>query len=102
MRSSRGTPVSVVPVSVNVHAALGISVVAGDVPGDGRLGALGGLLEGHGALDVGVATEDGNCGDEDCGLARSFLGSVVCMRLVGELGTGRRQDHQGRLGDDAV
>lgn len=55
-----GAAVCVVAKGVDVHAALGVCVVAGNVVGDCRLAALGGLLEGDGALDVGVTTEDGN------------------------------------------
>lgn len=66
MRPSRRAPVGVVPEGVDVHAALGIGVVARDVPGDGGGGALGFLLEGHGALDVGVAPEDGDCARQQC------------------------------------
>lgn len=58
VRTSAGAAVRVVTKGVNVHAALGVGVVAGDVPCDGGLGALGGLLEGHGALDIGVSTEN--------------------------------------------
>jgi hypothetical protein len=59
-----------------MHAALGIGVVAGDVPCNGGLGALGGLLEGHGALDVGVSAENGDWSDD-----MSVLLSVDIMQL---------------------
>ena len=61
MRPSARAAVGVVTEGVDVHATLGIGIVAGHIPADGRLGALGGLLEGDGALDVGVSTEDGDC-----------------------------------------
>ena len=60
MRAGRGAAVGVVAKGVDVHAALGVRVVAGDVPGQGGGGGLGLLLEHDGALDVGVTTEDGN------------------------------------------
>lgn len=63
MRAGAGAAVGVVAEGVDVHAALGVGVVAGDVPADGRLGGLGGLLEGDGALDVGVTTDDSDCGE---------------------------------------
>lgn len=58
MRTGAGAAVGVVTESVDVHAALGVGIVARDVPGDLSLSRLGGLLEGDGALDVGVATDD--------------------------------------------
>lgn len=58
MRAGAGAAVGVVTESVNVHAALGVGIVARDVPGDLGLSGLGGLLEGDGALDVGVTTDD--------------------------------------------
>lgn len=61
MRTGRGAAIGVVTVGVDVHAALGVGIVASDVPRDGGIGALGGLLEGDGARDLGVSTEDGNC-----------------------------------------
>jgi len=104
MRPSRGTPISIIPVSVNMHAALSIRVVAGDVPGNGRLGALGGLLKGHGALDVGVATEDGNCGGGRSWLAKVIFSGLGSVRLVGEIGGNRSTTRPLRvvLGGDAV
>jgi hypothetical protein len=59
--SSGSATVRVVPESVNVYAALSIGIVARDVPAHGRWAGLGGLLKGDGALDIGVATENGNC-----------------------------------------
>lgn len=61
MRTSAGAAVGVVTKGVDVHATLGVGIVARDVPGDGGLGALGGLVEGDGALDVGVTTENSDC-----------------------------------------
>src|SRR5699024_5410362 len=41
----------------------GVGVVALDVPGDVGGGTLVGLLEGHSAGDLGVTTENSNCGE---------------------------------------
>ena len=60
VRAGAGAAVGVVTESVDVHATLGVGVVAGHVPGDLGVGRLGGLLEGDGALDVGVTTDDGD------------------------------------------
>ena len=54
--------VSVVAKSVDVHATLSVGIVARDIIGDGGWGTLGVLLEGHGALDIGVTTENCDCG----------------------------------------
>ena len=56
--SSGSAAIGVVAESVDVHATLSVGVVAGDVPCDGGLRVLVGLLEGDGSLDVGVSTED--------------------------------------------
>lgn len=60
-----GAAVGVVAELVDVHAALGGGVVAGDVVGDGRVGGLGGLLEGHGSTDFGVTADHCDCGEKD-------------------------------------
>ena len=60
MWPSARAAVGIVTEGVDVHATLRVGVVAGHIPGDGCLGALGGLLEGDGALDVGVSTENGD------------------------------------------
>jgi hypothetical protein len=64
VRTSRGAAVGVVTKCVNVHATLGVRVMAGDVPADSGRGGLRLLLEGDGTLDIGVTTDDGNCLDE--------------------------------------
>lgn len=61
MRAGRDTAIGIVAELVDVEAALGIGVVAGDVPRDEGRGVLRGLLEGDGALDVGVTTENSDC-----------------------------------------
>lgn len=61
MRAGARAAVGVVSELVDVHAALGVGVVACDVPVDGCVGGFRGLLEGDGAFDVGVASENGNC-----------------------------------------
>jgi hypothetical protein len=53
-----GAAVGVVAEGVDVHAALGVGIVAGDVPGNGGGSRLGRLLESHGAGDLGVTPDD--------------------------------------------
>ena len=55
-----GASVGVVAELVDVDAALGGGVAAGNVPSDGSWGGFGGLLEGDGASDFGIAADDGN------------------------------------------
>ena len=62
VRAGARAAVGVVAVGVHVHATLSVGVVAGDVPCDLCARVLVGLLEGDGSLDVGVSTEDGDCG----------------------------------------
>jgi hypothetical protein len=59
--TSGGAAVGVVTELVNVESTLSVGVVAGDVPGDGGGGTLVSLLEGNGAGDLSVTTEDSNC-----------------------------------------
>ncbi len=61
VRSGAGAAIGVVAELVDVHAALGGGVVAGDVVGDGRGRGLGRLLEGDGSADLGVTAEDCDC-----------------------------------------
>jgi hypothetical protein len=58
--SGGGASVGVVAEGVDMHAALGVGVVAGDVPRHRGGARLRGLLERHGAFDIGVSTNDGN------------------------------------------
>lgn len=58
MWSSRGAAIRVVTKLVNVKSALGVGIIAREVPGDGSNGVLIGLLEGNGPRDLGV-TADG-------------------------------------------
>jgi hypothetical protein len=60
VRSGGNASVGVVAEGVDVHAALGVGIVAGDVPRHGGRAGLRGLLERHGALDTGVSTNDGD------------------------------------------
>ena len=60
MRTGGCASVGVVTEGVYVHTTLSVGIVTGDVPGDGGLGTLGGLLKGNGTRDLGVSTEDGN------------------------------------------
>lgn len=61
VRAGRSAAVGVVTEGVDVEAALGVGVVAGDVVGDGSGTGLGLLLEDNGSGDLGVTTEDSNC-----------------------------------------
>lgn len=61
MGTGRGAAVGVVTKGVDVEATLGVGVVAGNVPGDGGGRGLALLLEGDGAGDLGVTTENSNC-----------------------------------------
>jgi hypothetical protein len=63
VRTSGGAAVGVVTELVNVESTLSVGVVASDVPGDGGGGTLVGLLEGHGAGDLSVTTENSNCNE---------------------------------------
>ena len=58
MRAGRGAAVGVVAKGVDVHATLGVGVVAGDVPGDGGRGRLVLLLEDDRARNLGVTPDD--------------------------------------------
>lgn len=60
MWAGGGAAVGVVTELVNVDAALGVGVVAGEVPGDGGGGVLISLLEGDSAGDLGVTTDGCN------------------------------------------
>lgn len=61
MRASRCAAVGVVTKGVDVHATLGVGVVASDVPADGGRVGLGGLLKGDSTSDLGVTADDANC-----------------------------------------
>lgn len=61
VRTGGSAAVGVVTEGVDVHTTLSVGVVAGDVPGDGGVGTLGGLLEGDSTGDLRVSAEDGNC-----------------------------------------
>lgn len=76
--------VGVVAELVDVHAAVGGGVVAGDVIGDGRRGGFGRLLKGDGSADFGVTAEDCDCTErKGVMLAR--------VRICGRRGSGVRK-----------
>ena len=60
VRAGRGAAVCVVAIGMDVHATLGVGIVAGDVVGDGRLAILRLLLECDCSGDLGITTKDGN------------------------------------------
>jgi hypothetical protein len=60
MGSSRCASICVVAELVDVHATLGIGIMAGNVPCDGRRGRLVGLLEGDGTGNLRVASNKCN------------------------------------------
>jgi hypothetical protein len=60
VRAGGSAAIGVVTEGVNVHTTLSVGVVTGNVPRDGGIGTLRGLLEGDGTGDLGVSTEDGN------------------------------------------
>ena len=62
MRTGGSASIGVVAKGVNVHATLSIGIVTGDVPRDGGVGTLRGLLEGDGTSDLGVSTENSDYG----------------------------------------
>lgn len=61
MRAGGGAAVGVVAEGVDVEATLGVGVVAGQVPADGGRVGLGSLLEGNGAGDLRVTSENSDC-----------------------------------------
>lgn len=57
MRTGAGASVGVVAKGMDVHTTLSVGVMTGDVPCNGGVGRLGGLLEDNGTGDLGVTTE---------------------------------------------
>jgi hypothetical protein len=55
--AGRCTAVGIVTEGVDVHATLGIGIMASDIPGNRGRRRLGGLLEGNRAGDFGVTTD---------------------------------------------
>jgi hypothetical protein len=85
VRTGASATVGVVTEGVDVHSALGVGIVAGDVPGDLGLGGLGGLLEGDGALDVGVTTDNSDCEERgSCQPLPPFTQVPMTRRLLPE------------------
>jgi hypothetical protein len=62
MWASGGAAIGVIAELVDVEAALGVGVVACDVVGYCCRTGFGGLFEGYGSGDFGVAAEDCYCG----------------------------------------
>ncbi len=61
MRPGAGAAVGVIAKGMNVHATLGVAVVASDVPGDCGRAGVGGLLKGDSAGNFGVTSDDSDC-----------------------------------------
>jgi hypothetical protein len=59
VRAGGCAAIRVVAEGVDVHASFGIGIIAAEVPSNGSLVVLRSLLQGHGALDVGVTAK--NC-----------------------------------------
>lgn len=64
VRAGAGASVGVVTELMDVHASLGIGIVAGDVPRDGGRSGLGGLLKDHLSSDLRVSSNDSNWREE--------------------------------------
>lgn len=64
MRTGGSAAVGVVTEGMDVESALGVGVVAGDIPADGGGRRLRVLLEGNGTRDLGVSANDSNCIEE--------------------------------------
>ena len=78
VRAGRRAAVGVVAELVDVHASLGIGVVAADVVGDGGGRGLGALLEDHRSRDLRVSSEHGDCGWKEA-LAKGPTHSVASI-----------------------
>ena len=89
VRAGGGAAVGIVAELVDMHAALGVGVMAGDVVGDGGGRGLGGLLEGHLPGDLGVAADDGNWG----GISIEEVGGKIEGRKIK---SGKRLDYECR------
>lgn len=61
MRTGRGATVGVITKLVDMESTFGIRVVARNVPRNVSRARFGLLLESHGALDIGVTTDNSNC-----------------------------------------
>lgn len=61
MRTGRSAAVGVVTEGMDVEAALGVGVLARDIPGDGGRGRLRLLLEGDSTGDLGVTSKNADC-----------------------------------------
>ena len=80
MRASGGAAISIIAELMDVHASLGVGVVAGDVVGDCGRGAFVGLLEGHLAGDLGVSSNNGDC--RELVSSYSSRASLLCTETL--------------------
>ena len=60
MRSGARAAIGIVAKGMDMHATLGVGVIASDVVGDGCWSSLRVLFKLDGARDFGVTTEDSN------------------------------------------
>jgi len=58
VRAGAGAAVGIIAKGMNVHATLGVAVVAGDVPGDCGGARVRGLLKADRTGDFGVTSND--------------------------------------------
>lgn len=79
MWTSARAAIGVVAKGMNVHTTLGVRIIASDVVLDSGRRGLGLLREGHGALDIGVTTE--NC---DCSFCQPHIRAIICVPGVTE------------------
>jgi len=61
VRTGTCATVGVVTVGVNMHTTLSIGIISSNVPCDGGVARLVGLLESDGSSDLGVTAEECNC-----------------------------------------
>ena len=85
VRSGRCATIGVVTKLMDVEATLSIGIISSNVPGDDGGGEFGILLEGNGALDLGVTSNGSNCGDGSTRSARRSGHGIESIRYLGEI-----------------
>lgn len=76
MRTSGCASVGVITKCMDVHAALGIGIVTGDVPCDRSRGGFVILFESDGSGDLGVSTDGSNYMTKEHGQQRFAMHSA--------------------------